>query len=91
MPSATDVACGVAISSKLASEFLKKKEEYFLEKYALANNTAQDFRKMYQRRLEDNIIDQGEYKIFVDLYNQYNMSSNENKSFHDTKKRSCLV
>ena len=33
--------------------FFRKKEKYYLEKYALSNNTYQDFWKLYPKSLED--------------------------------------
>ena len=49
VPITAGVACGIAISTKLASGTLKGKEKYYLEKYTLAKNTVLDFRKMYQK------------------------------------------
>ena len=33
----------MAIASKITSEFLKKKEKSYLEKYTFSHNTLQDF------------------------------------------------
>ena len=85
------VGCGDVISTKLAGEFLKKREKFFPEKYILANNTVQDYKKVDQKSLEEDIIDQCEYKKLVDMCKQYNISTNENKNTYNTKRRSFLV
>ena len=69
MPLTAGFGFGVAFCSKLAGEFLNTKEKFYLGKYILANNTVHDFKKMYQKNLEDNIHDQNDFKMFVDLYN----------------------
>ena len=70
----------MTIASKIISEFLKKKEKSYLEKYTLSHNTLQDFRKLYQKSLEDNVIDQNEYKKFTDMYNNYSKIKNKEKN-----------
>ena len=52
----------IAIISKIICEYLKTKEKSYLEKYTLSHNTLKDFRKLHQKSLEDNVIDQNEYK-----------------------------
>ena len=61
----------VTITSKVLFEYIKTREKHYLEKYTLSHNTLQDFRKLHQKSLEDNVIDQNEYKKFTDMYNNY--------------------
>ena len=49
VPITTGCGCVMTIASKIFSEFLKKKEKSYLEKYTLSHNTLQDFRKLYQK------------------------------------------
>ena len=70
----------MTIASKIISEYLKTKEKSYLEKYTLSHNTLQDFRKLYQKSLEDNVIDQNEYKKFTDMYNNYSKIKNKEKN-----------
>ena len=71
IPIIAGVGCGLTITSKILCEYLKTKEKSYLEKYTLSHNTLQDFRKLHQKSLEDNVIDQNEYKKFTDMYNNY--------------------
>ena len=71
----------VTIASKIICEYLKTKEKSYLEKYTLSHNTLQDFRKLHQKSLEDNVIDQNEYKKFTDMYNNYLNSDKEKNTF----------
>ena len=49
--------------------FFRKKEKFYLEKYALSNNTYQDFWKLYPKSLEDK-KNEGEYKkILISITN----------------------
>ena len=91
VPITARVVCGNAIPSKLAGEILKEKQQKYLDKYTLSNNTVQYFRKMYQKSSEDYIFDQSETKKFVDMYNQNNNSINENKSFHDILRKVLFI
>ena len=80
VPITAGCGCLMTIASKIISEFLKKKEKSYLEKYTLSHNTLNDFRKLYQKSLEDNTIDQNEYKKFTDMYNNYSKIKNKEKN-----------
>ena len=70
------VGCGVAKGTNLASEFSKNKNKYYLEGYTLSNNTVQDFWYMHQKSLDDNKIDQAEWKkILIWITNMLALSS----------------
>ena len=80
IPIIASVGCGITITSKIICEYLKTKEKYYLEKYTLSHNTLQDFRKLHQKSLEDNVIDQNEYKRFTDMYSNYQNEKNKTKN-----------
>ena len=80
IPIIAGVGCTLTIASKIISEYLKTKEKSYLEKYTLSHNTLQDFRKLHQKSLEDNIIDQNEYKRFTDMYTNYQSEKTKQKN-----------
>ena len=59
VPITTVVGYGVAITTKSASDFLKKKEG-ILRKKTPSNNTVQNFTEVLLENLEDNNTDQAE-------------------------------
>ena len=78
VPITAGCGCLMTIASKIICEYLKTKEKSYLEKYTLSHNTLQDFRKLHQKSLEDNVIDQNEYKKFTDMYNNYSKNKEKN-------------
>ena len=79
IPIIAGIGCGITITSKIICEYLKTKEKSYLEKYTLSYNTLQDFKKLHQKSLEDNVLDQNEYKRFTDIYVNYQTESKINK------------
>ena len=80
IPIIPHIGCGITITSKIICEYLKTKEKSYLEKYTLSYNTLQDFRKLHQKALEDNVLDQNEYKRFTDMYVNYQIEKNNQKN-----------
>ena len=80
VPITAGCGCLMSVGSKIINEFLKKKEKSYLKKYTLSHNTLQDFRKLHQKSLEDNVIDQNEYKKFTDMYNNYQNEKTKQKN-----------
>ena len=80
VPITAGCGCVMTVGSKIISEFLKKKEKSYLKKYTLSHNTLNDFRKLYQKSLEDNIINENEYKKFTDMYNNYQNEKTKQKN-----------
>ena len=80
IPIIAGIGCGVTITSKVLFEYIKTREKHYLEKYTLSHNTLNDFRKLYQKSLEDNTIDQNEYKKFTDMYNNYQNEKTKQKN-----------
>ena len=68
VPTTAGVGCRVAIGTKLASESVKKEENFFKKNiYTRSNNTVQFFIELKEKSL-----DQAEHKEFTDMNNRYN-------------------
>ena len=61
VPIASGIGAGLCIISKIAGEYLKRKEQHNNKKYTLAGRTLHDFCKLHSKCLEDNKIDLNEY------------------------------
>ena len=82
VPIIAGIGCAIAIGTKLASEFYKRKGQNYLEKYTLWNNTAQILAKMYQKNSPGKKISEVEYDNFIDRYNQCVGFANGSQSKH---------
>ena len=71
IPIIAGIGCGITITSKIICEYLKTREKFYLENYTLSHITLQEFRKLHQKSLEDNVIDQNEYKKVTEMYINY--------------------
>ena len=60
VPIASGIGAGLCIFSKIAGEYLKRKEQHNIKKYTLAVRTLHDFCKLPSKCLEDNKIDLSE-------------------------------
>ena len=58
-------------NSKIAGEYLKRKEQHNIKKYTLAGRTLNDFCKLHSKCLEDNKIDLNEYNKLKQTYDAY--------------------
>ena len=71
VPIASGIGAGLCIFSKIAGEFLKRKEQHNIKKYTLAGRTLHDYQKLHSKCLEDNTIDQNEYNKLKQTYDVY--------------------
>ena len=70
-PIASGIGAGLCIFSKIAGEYLKRKEQHNVKKYTLAGRTLHDYQKLHSKCLEDNKIDLNEYNKLEQTYNVY--------------------
>ena len=68
VPIASGIGAGLCIISKIAGEYLKRKEQHNFKKYTLAGRTLHDYQKLYSKCLEDNKIDLNEYNKLKQTY-----------------------
>ena len=61
VPIASGIGASLCIISKIAGEYLKRKEQHNIKIYTLAGRTLHDFCKLHSKCLEDNKIDLNEY------------------------------
>ena len=71
VPIASGIGAGLCIFSKIAGEYLKKKEQHNFKKYTLAGRTLHDYQKLHSKCLEDNKIDLNEYNKLKQTYDVY--------------------
>ena len=71
VPIAIGLGAGLCILSKIAGEYLKRKEQHNNKKYTLAGRTLHDFCKLHSKCLEDNKIDLSEYNKLKQTYDLY--------------------
>ena len=71
VPIASGIGAGLCIFSKIAGEYLKRKEQHNIKKYTLAGRTLHDFCKLHSKCLEDNKIDLNEYNKLKQTYDVY--------------------
>ena len=77
VPIASGIGAGVSIISKIAGEYLKRKEQHNIKKYTLAGRPLHDYQKLHSKCLEDNKIDLSEYNKLKQTYDTY--KTNETK------------
>ena len=68
VPIASGIGAGLSIFSKIAGEYLKRKEQHNIKKYTLAGRTLHDFCKLHSKCLQDNKIDLNEYNNLKQTY-----------------------
>ena len=68
---ASSIGAGLCIFSKIAGEYLKRKEQHNIKKYTLAGRTLHDFCKLHSKCLEDNKIDLSENNKLKQTYDLY--------------------
>ena len=66
---------------------MKKNEQNYKLKYAIIQQTLDDFRQLFTTSLKDNHIDEKEYHRFVNMYGNYRVAS---QSQNITNKRAKL-
>ena len=71
VPIASGIGAGLCIISKIAGEYLKRKEQHNIKKYTLAGRTLHDYQKLHSKCLEDNKIDLNEYNKLKQTYEVY--------------------
>ena len=71
VPIASGIGAGLCIISKIAGEYLKRKEQHNIKKYTLADRTLHDYQKLHSICLEDNKIDLNEYNKLKQTYDVY--------------------
>ena len=71
VPIASGIGAGLCIISKIAGEYMKRKEQHNIKKYTLAGRTLNDFCKLHSKCLEDNKIDLSEYNKLKQTYDLY--------------------
>ena len=71
VPIASGIDAGLCIISKIAGEYLKRKEQHNIKKNTLAGRTLNDFCKLHSKCLEVNKIDLNEYNKLKQTYDVY--------------------
>ena len=71
VPIASGIGAGLCIISKIAGEYLKRKEQHNIKKYTLASRTLHDYQKQHSKCLEDNKIDLNAYNKLKQTYDLY--------------------
>ena len=71
VPIASGIGAGLCIFSKIAGEYLKRKEQQNFKKYTLAGRTLHDYQKLHSKCLEDKKIDLNEYNKSKQTYDTY--------------------
>ena len=71
VPIASGIGAGLCIISKIAGEYLKRKEQHNIKKYTLAGRILHDFCKLHSKCLEDNKIELNEYNKLKQTYDVY--------------------
>ena len=71
VPIASGIGSGLCIISKIAGEYLKRKEQHNIKTYTLASRTLHDYQKLHSNCLEDNKIDLNEYNKLKQTYDVY--------------------
>ena len=71
VPIASGIGAGLCIISKIAGEYLKRKEQQNIKNYTLAGRTLHDYQKLHSKCLEDNKIDLNEYNKLKQTYDLY--------------------
>ena len=71
VPIASGIGAGFCIFSKIAGEYLKRKEQHNIKKYTLAGRTLHDYQKLHSKCLEDNKIDLSENNKLKQTYDVY--------------------
>ena len=84
VPIAAGVGASITISSKLISEVLKIKEKTYYKKYQLALKTLEEYNKLLTKSLEDNKIDQNEYKQLKETFSSY---KDKQRVFHKSSSK----
>ena len=70
VPIASGIGAGLCIFSKIAGEYLKRKQ-HNIKKYTLAGRTLHDYQKLHSKCLENNEIDLSEYNKLKQTYDLY--------------------
>ena len=89
IPIITPIGLLSTITTKILTEFLNKQQKIYFERYTLSNEYVQKFRHFYVTSLQDNKIDQSEYKIFLNLYKDY--TTEKNKQQQQTNQKPFLL
>ena len=71
VPIASGIGAGLCIFSKIAGEYLKRKEQHKIKQYTLAGRTLNDFCKLHSKCLEDKKVDLNEYNKLKQTYDLY--------------------
>ena len=71
VPITAGFGCATGILVKICSSYLKKKEQNYKLKYAFIQKTLDDFRQLFITSLKDNDLDEKEYHLFVNMYENY--------------------
>ena len=69
VPMTTSICVGECIFSKIAGEYLQRKEQHNLMKYTLAGGTLNDFHKLQSKCLEDDKTGLMGYNKLKQIYN----------------------
>ena len=75
VPVAAGVGCATGIFDKICSSDLKKKEQNHKLMFAFIQKTPDDFRQLFTTSLKDIHIDEKEYDRFVNMYENYRITS----------------
>ena len=70
----------VTLLNKILCEKLKCQEKKYLKVYTLTKGVLEEFTSFHRRALEDNIIDENEYKKLCNIFNNYIENKKEQSS-----------
>ena len=71
VPIASFIGAGLCIFSKIAGEYLKRKEQHNICKYTLASEILKKFQELLAKCIEDNAIDQIEYNKLKETFDTH--------------------
>ena len=71
IPIATGGGISTTLLNKVVCEKLKKNEKNYLKMYTLTSKYLEEFTSFHRKALEDNVIEQNEYKKLCGIFNKY--------------------
>ena len=71
IPIAAGGGIGATLLNKVVCEKLKKNEKNYLKMYTLTSKYLEEFTSFHRKALEDNNVDQNEYKKLCGIFNKY--------------------
>ena len=71
IPIAASGGISATLLNKVICEKLKKNEKNYVKMYTLTSKYLEEFTSFHRKALEDNVIEQNEYKKLCNIFNNY--------------------